>query len=466
MTDETEAARERVVRPEPVEGQTRLGRLCRRVAGTAVVAATAIGQRRVPFLPRHQLDALRDRRIRRIVSHATRTVPYYQDLFARERIDAREIRGAADLDRLPLLDRDLVRSEPLLFVARTRAGRAAVPFLTSGSTGTPIEIRHDRHSLLANIAYGEREREPVNKLCGGAFRPRELYIGYDTSTFKKVVAFYNDHTALPVKPRRRFVSLLEPIDSVVAMVNAERPDVIVGYGGWIDLFFKRVEARGLEIAKPRMVMYMGEEMPHGGRRYIEQTFGIPVLSRYNAVEAFKIGFFCEQRTGFHIHEDLCHVRIRAADGRLAAPGESGEVVISNLVNRASVLLNYPIGDVAATVLEPCSCGRTFSQLSELEGRVEDILALPDGRFVHPRAIWQVFKEHREVLQYQLTQREQERYDLTLVTIDESSFQHALRMTLPELQRLLGQRSRVDARWSREIDRGTRGKLRTVVGARL
>jgi len=465
MTEQIETARASSARGEPVEGHARVGGFWRRVAGTAVVAATAIGQRRVPFLPRPKLDAIRDRRIRSIVSHAARTVPYYQELFARERIDARDIRGAADLDRLPLLDRDLVRSEPLLFVARTRAGRAAVPFLTSGSTGTPIEIRHDRHSLLANIAYGEREREPVNKLCGGAFRPKELYVGYDTSTFKKVVAFYADNTALPVKPRRRVVSLLEPIDSVVAIVNAERPDLIVGYGGWLDVFFKSVDARGLDIPKPRMVMYMGEEMPRGGRQFIEQRFGIPVMSRYNAVEAFKIGFFCEERTGFHIHEDLCHVRIHAADGRPAAPGESGEVVISNLVNRASVLLNYPIGDVAATVLGPCPCGRTFRQLSELEGRVEDVLALPDGRFIHPRAIWQVFKEYREVLQYQLTQREQERYDLTLVTVDEPSFQHALRQALPELQRLLGPGARVDARWSREIDRSTRGKLRTVVRVR-
>ena len=447
------------------ERHGRFGGWFRRVAGTAVVATTAIGQRGIPFLPRHELETIRDRRIRHIVSHAARTVPYYQDLFRRERIDAREIRGAADLDHLPLLDRDLVRSQPLMFVARTRAGRAAVPFLTSGSTGTPIEIRHDRRSLLANIAYGERERDPVNKLCGGAFRPKELYVGYETSTFKKVIAFYAEHTALPVAPRRRFISLLEPIDTVAAIVNAERPDVIVGYGGWIDLFFRSVVARGLDLAKPRVVMFMGEAMPQGGRSYIEQQFGIPVLSRYNAVEAFKIGFFCEERTGFHIHEDLCHVHIRTPDGRLAGPGESGEVIISNLVNRASILLNYPIGDVAAMALEPCACGRTFNQLSELEGRVEDILALPDGRFVHPRAIWQVFKDHREVLQYQLTQREQNRYDLTLVTVDEPSFQHAVRETLPELERLLGSQSRVDPRWSREIDRSTRGKFRTVVGIR-
>ncbi len=219
-------------------------------------------------------------------------------------------------------------------------------FLTTGSTGTPLEVRHDRRSLLANIPFGERERDPVIRVCGGSFRPKELYVGYETSTFKKVTAFYGQSTLLP-RPQRHFVPLHEPIEHVAAIANAERPDVLVGYGGWIDLFFKTIAARDIELHPPKMVMYMGEALPHGARDYIEGELGIPVLSRYNAVEAFKIGFFCEERTGFHVHEDLCHVRVVREDGTTAPPGEQGQVVISNLVNRASVLLNYPIGDVAS-----------------------------------------------------------------------------------------------------------------------
>ena len=70
-------------------------------------------------------------------------------------------------------------------------------------------------------------------------------------------------------------------------------------------------------------MYMAEAMPPGGRELIEQDFGIAVMSRYSAAEAFKIGFYCERRTGFHLHEDLCHVRVVDEDGRrcpMASPG--------------------------------------------------------------------------------------------------------------------------------------------------
>jgi phenylacetate-CoA ligase len=432
----------------------------RKLHGSAVIAAMLPGQRRVPFLPRERLEAIRDRRVRDIVALAAREVPYYRDWFAREGIDHREIAGAADLDRLPLLDRELVRAQPRLFMAEGRPSRGARPFLTSGSTGSALEVHHDRRSLLANIPFGERERQPLVERCG-SFRPRELYVGNETSVIKEVTAFYEDNTLLPVRPRRRFVSVREPIEKIAAIANAERPDVLVGYGGWIDLFFKTVAARAIDLHPPKMVLYMAEALPHGGRDHIEQRFGIPVMSRYSAAEAFKIGYFCEQRTGFHLHEDLCHVRIVGADGRALAAGEQGEVVISNLVNRASVLLNYPIGDVGTISAESCPCGRTFKLLSELEGRVEDILRLVDGRFVHPRAIWQVFKDDREVLQYQLTQHEPQRFALELATVDEAAFRRAIARALPELEVLLDPEPTIHASRRSELARHGEGKFRAV-----
>jgi len=436
-----------------------IARYGKQLWGSVVVASTLAGQHRIPFLPRHRLEALRDRRIRRLVAYAARSVPYYRQWFAREGLDPNRIKGAADLDRLPLLDRNLVRTQPGLFLAESAAARGGVSFWTSGSTGMPLQVSHDRRSLLANISFGERERDPVVHACG-SFRPTECYVGYETSTMKKVLALYEENTWLPVRPRRRFVSVGEPIEAIAAIVNAERPDLLVGYGGWIDLFFRTVVARGIDLHPPRMVMYMGEALPPGGRAHIEERFGVPVLSRYNAIEAFKIGFFCEHRTGFHLHEDLCHVRVIGPDGETAAPGIEGEIVITNLVNRATILLNYPLGDLGTMSVERCPCGRTLRLLRELEGRTEDILPLIDGRFVHPRLVWQVFKNDRDVLQYQLTQHDPQRFELTLVTVDDAIFEKALERALPALRQLLGPEATIETR-RETLDRRPGEKFRAV-----
>ena len=56
----------------------------------------------------------------------------------------------------------------------------------------------------------------------------------------------------------------------------------------------------------------------------------------------------------------------------------------------------------------------------------------------------MFKSDREVLQYQLTQHEPQRFVLTLVTVDEPAFQRARARALAELERVLGAGAIIDA----------------------
>jgi phenylacetate-CoA ligase len=434
----------------------------RRLRGSLVVMAHLRGQRRIPFEPRPRIEARRDKAIRRIVGYAARTVPYYRELFARERIDPGEIRGAKDLETLPLLDPKAVREDPERFTSQSRRARNSLD-LVSGSIVRPLELRHDRSSLLANIAYGERERAPVIELCGGSFRPRELHIGYETSNFRRVLDFYAVNTRLP-RPRRATLSMVAPFEEIVATINRERPDLLTAYGGFLDVFFRTLVARGAEIHRPKVIMYVGETLPAERRQWIERELGARVMSRYCAAEAFKIGYFCERRTGFHLHDDLCHVRVLRADGRDAGPGEPGEVVISNLVNQGTVLLNYPMGDLATFSGESCACGRGHRLLSELHGRVEDVLPLANGEHLHPRAVWSVFRDDRRVLQYQLVQHELRRFELKLVVADEGAFPQSRDRAIRELRGLLGDDARIDASHHAQLGRDERektGKFRAV-----
>ncbi len=71
--------------------------------------------------------------------------------------------------------------------------------------------------------------------------------------------------------------------------------MLTAYGGFLDVFFRTLAARGARIHPPKVVMYMGEALPPERRAWIEETLGARVLSRYCAAEAFKIGYFCEAR---------------------------------------------------------------------------------------------------------------------------------------------------------------------------
>jgi phenylacetate-CoA ligase len=430
--------------------------------GTSVVGANLWSQRRIPFLPEEERHVLRDARLRKIVTYAADTVPYYRTLFRKEGIDPADIRTAHDLRRIPLLDKETVRRDPHPLVSTSRSGRASVAFTTSGSTGEPSTICHDRYSLLANIAYGEREREVLSVMCGGRSQLREAYIVRSRSTITKVWEFYRSHTMACSSRPRLLLDVLKPIEQIVDAINAFRPDVLVGYGSYLEAFFRSLKSSGIRMHLPRVLSYGAECMTDPGKMLIEKEFGVAVLSVYNAVEAFKIGFYCQARQGFHLHEDLCHVRITDEQGLDVPAGEKGQVVISNLVNRGTVLLNYRLGDVATLAIDACSCGRSSPLLSALEGRIEDILLLPNGGFVHPRAVWAVLSRRSDVLKYQLIQHELERFELRLVTTDRRSYQQGVNAIVADLRRLFGQSCVIESEYHTALHPDASGKFRCVM----
>lgn len=429
--------------------------------GSIVSAASILGQSRMPYLSRDALLQTRDRRVREIVRYAATTVPYYRDLFQAQGLDPADIRTAEDLDHLPLLDKQVVRQQPERFVSSSRLGRTAIRFVTSGTTGSPVSVFHDQHSLLVNTGFNRRERDVLKTLLGGRTRWRTAGISYRGGTGDQMREFLHHYRF--ERSRRAFPSLSveDPVDVVIARLNARRPEVIISYGSYLELLFRLLGGGGVQFHLPQVVCYRSDAMTDGGKHLIEGS-GVAVVSHYNAVEAFKIGFTCEERTGFHLHEDLTYVKIVDSSGRRLPPDEKGEVIISNLVNRGTVLLNYRLGDIAALSHEPCPCGRTFIMLSDLEGRVEDILHLPDGSFVHPRLVWKLFKHRAGVLRYQLIQHALDTFELRLTTIDRSAFDRVIGEVIADLRQLLGQDAIIDAVYQAEFQPYTGAKFRPVL----
>lgn len=408
----------------------------RRLAGTVEVVRRLPGQRAIPFLDPEHTRALRDKRVRDTVVFAAATVPHYRDLLQRDGIDPREIRTAEDLERLPILSKEELRADPDRFRSSSLDPENAIPYQTTGTTGVPITVVHDRASVLANIAHGERERAVESLLCGKKVRYTIVTLSNTAGTGRATRAANRRHAFLPIRPSRHAGDAEEQLDRLVPQIDTLRPDVLRSYGCLLELFYRWIDARGIEMHRPKVIVYGSDLMTPAGRAFIEERFGIPVLSRYNAVESFKIGFFCEERRGFHLHEDLCHVSIVDENGKRLPHGARGEVVISNLVNRGTVLLNYRLADLATITTEPCTCGRTSPLLTELEGRLSEIIHLKDGSIVMGVAVWDALREWSEVIKYQLVQEQPERFRITLVTPDFATYELVVGKVASALARLL------------------------------
>jgi len=382
----------------------------KRLFTTACLALRGRVESRVPFWSERTIRRRQTRNLRRIVAHAFRYVPYYQDLAKSHGFSPRDFHTCDDLARLPLIDGRTLQQDPLAFASTAFPLSSLVKLFSTGTAayGTKTVYWHPR-LLLSGIAYGERDRSILRQLVGKSHGLVRLSFFHPDSSTSTVGRF---HTARLLVPRAimktHWASSDLPYTEVAQLFNDIKPDVVYSYGSFAESFLLYVLDHGLAVYLPRVWIFGGDGMSEEGRQRIEETLECILYSTYQAIETGRIGFECEMNSGYHINTDLCHVRLVNEDGETVSPGEIGKVVISNLCNPGSILLNYLIGDYASWSTEPCSCGRTLPLLHLTGARTSSFLRLRDGRELQEHVLLHACKEGmHDVFQFQVIEKDLE-----------------------------------------------------------
>lgn len=377
-----------------------------RVAATAALGLRAQQERVVPRLPPTLVERLQGRRLRRIVRHAYATVPFYRRAIDELGLGPEAFRTADDLRRLPLVDSAYVREHVDDFVSTAVPKEEREVFYTSGTTsGIRKRVLWDHRSLVLRVVRGERDRAVISRLAGerrlgafarefvpddapaallrlvggGAGEHRRLSIFPADFSSRTMRAIWSERTVIPRRAAHYdHVSPDLPFQDLVEVLERDRPRVIFSYGSYADQFLRYLDSTGRRPPLPRVWVYMSD-MLSAEARAVADRLGCPLYSVYAAMEFGTIGYQCVRREGFHLNVDLCAVRIVDDEGDDVPAGHAGDVVVSGLDNRAMVLLNYRLGDIASLAPEPCPCGCRLPVLSTLEGRRSEVIRLRDGR---------------------------------------------------------------------------------------
>jgi phenylacetate-CoA ligase len=423
------------------------------------------GSWRLPFAQPARLAALQDRRVREIVAHAYATVPFYRDTMGELGLRPTDFRTAADLAKLPVVRGSELARDPHRFLSTAVVGEPLLEVTTSGSTGHAKRIWWDRAAVFRARAVGVRRRQVLAELLGRWRGFRVLGIGPRGGTARETQAFQNAHSWFPsaLASGRASSGAASSCERNVEAINAMKPDLVSGFGACIGPTFRWARAHGREIARPRLISYAGEQMPEADRKLLETELGIPIVTTYHACEAFRIAFQCPRRDGFHIHMDQVALRIADAQGATLPPGRRGRIVISNLTNRATVLLNYDTGDLGSLAAAPCSCGRTFPMLADLGGREDDLVVLPGGEQVHDSVLLSQLYDVPGVVRLQLVQETLDRFRIRVVHSQELAESELRERLVATLARLIGPNLRdVQVEVVEELAPAASGKFKSVI----
>jgi phenylacetate-coenzyme A ligase PaaK-like adenylate-forming protein len=185
-------------------------------------------------------------------------------------------------------------------------------------------------------------------------------------------------------------SAATPISELVAALNAQQPEVLIGAVGiWRALAEEQIAGR-LRIA-PRAALFSSEALTADVRRRVLRAWGIEPISGYAATEAPTIATGSPEHRELEIAEDVVVIEIVDEDGGPVPPGQPGaKVLLTNLINYAQPLIRYELTDSVVESPLPNPAGRPWRCLASVDGRTADILYLPGQHgttvAVHPSVL--------------------------------------------------------------------------------
>jgi phenylacetate-CoA ligase len=132
--------------------------------------------------------------------------------------------------------------------------------------------------------------------------------------------------------------------------------------------------------------------------------------------------------------------------------------VTGLSNDATPFLRYRIGDIGTRMKGQCRCGRPGDVYLDVDGRNEDYVVTPDGRFIG--RLDHIFKEQSEILEAQILQDSPEAIEIIFVPsaqFDQVSEEALLR----EVRKRMGEQMHIDLKRVHSIPRERNGKFRAV-----
>jgi phenylacetate-CoA ligase len=416
---------------------------------------------RTQWLEPKRLAELQDEKLRRLIRHAYRDVPFHRARMQELGLRPEDIRTTADLAKLPLLSKSDIR-EHLYFdiLSEHHEKSEMLRVTTSGSTGEPFVCFADRAQLELRWAATLRSQ----RWTGYAFGDPTVRLWHQTLGLTSSQAARERADAL--LSNRTFIPVFELNDESLAralrVIRRASPTLVDGYAEALDLLARFALANPELAPRVPAVMSSAQTLPAASRAAIERAFGCRVFDKYGSREFSGIAYECDAHRGHHVVGEAYIVEI-LRDGAPARPGELGEVVITDLTNRSMPFIRYRIGDlaVARDPSERCPCGRGLPLIGDVEGRVQSIVRGANGAYLPGTFFAHYLRElDYAVRRFQVIQREPG--ELTFRFVKGPRFSNGVLDEILETFRAhLGSATRIDVQSVDRIDLVRTGKAVAV-----
>jgi phenylacetate-CoA ligase len=358
-----------------------------------------------------KLEMYRLERLRSLLVKVGKHVPYYRDCFASLGFNPQEINSLADLQKLPLLTKAIIRTEGDRMNSDIARGLAR--FNTGGSSGEPLiffigteRVSHDvAAKWRATRWWGVDIGDPEIVVWGS---PIEL------STQDRIRAIRDKLMRTELMPA--FQMNETNLDRFIARIRERRPKMLFGYPSAISHIAAHAKKQGITLNDlgVKVVFCTSERLYDHQREAISSAFACPVANGYGGRDAGFIAHECPAG-GMHITAEDIIVEIIDESGSIQPAGVAGEIVVTHLATSDFPFIRYRTGDVGVLGTEQCSCGRGLPLLKDIQGRSTDFVIATDGTVMHGLALIYILRDLPGVRSFKVIQESRQQTKVLLVT---------------------------------------------------
>ncbi|MBR5219209.1 MAG: phenylacetate--CoA ligase [Clostridia bacterium] len=353
-------------------------------------------QKEIETASHEQIRAWQSERLVKTVKHVYENNKYYRKLMDEKGLTPDDIKGVADLHKLPFLTKDDLReaypyglmSKPLSECVRIQS--------TSGTTGKRVVAFYTQNDInlwedccaRAIMAAGGT-KEDVCQVCYGY----GLFTGGPglNGGSHKVGCLTLPMSSGNTERQLQFMCDLEAT-------------IICCTPSYAQYLAESIEERGIkDNVKLKAGIFGAEAWTEEMRKDIEKRLGIKAYDIYGLTEICGPGvaFECSAQNGMHVNED--HFIAEIIDpktGDVLPEGEKGELVFTCITKEAFPMIRYRTKDICVLSREKCSCGRTHVKMAKPMGRSDDMLIVK-GVNVFPSQIEEVLLAKGLTSNYQI-----------------------------------------------------------------
>lgn len=338
--------------------------------------------RRYDRLTSAEISNLQNQKLRKLIRHCYENVPYYTKLFNRLDLKPEDIQTRADLVKLPILTKQMIRDNYGDLIPNDMPKSRLIRSSTGGSTGTPLQFCKDANEWSGQKAatlrawewYGLHLGDKIFSLGGNSITKKKKKFSYK-NIYDEVIMRNFKHSSADVTDE----GMQKHYESLMKL----KPKAIRGYGSSLYIFARYIERMGLPVCPITVVLTTGEILVPEYRRKLELVFRAPVYDEYGAGDGGILSHECPERDGLHIEESLCVIEITDKTGHVLPDGDVGYVTTTDLENYAFPFLRYHVGDMAYIKPGICPCGRSSRRFGEIMGRAGRLVYNKQGVPISP-----------------------------------------------------------------------------------